>query len=384
MNEKRQCKEAVFSFWRTEGEPLLAQLAQILPDWFTSHARDLPWRADREPYHIWLSEMMLQQTRVETVKPYYERFLQAFPTVSDLADAGEDRVLKLWEGLGYYSRARNLHAAARQIQEKHGGCFPKSLAELLALPGIGAYTAGAIASICFGAPTPAVDGNVLRVVSRLTELYLPVDESPVKAGITESLARVYPAGRCGDFTQGLMELGATVCVSNGAPKCDVCPARDFCRARAEQSIDLLPVRRPKRTRTVEEKTVLILRSATSIAVCRRNQSGLLNGLWELPNIGGFATKEDVLRLAGEWGLSPQSIDEPYERTHIFTHREWHMRCYELLCENRPDEFVWATDAMLRDELALPTAFRICLPPDSVNPKTPTGDLNLNNNQTEME
>lgn len=384
MNEKRQCMEAVFSFWRTEGEPLLAQLAQILPDWFVAHARDLPWRADREPYHIWLSEMMLQQTRVETVKPYYERFLQAFSTVADLATAEEDRVLKLWEGLGYYSRARNLHAAARQIQEIYGGCFPQNAAELQRLPGVGAYTAGAIASICFGAPTPAVDGNVLRVVSRLTELYLPVDEPVVKNGLTESLSRVYPLGRCGDFTQGLMELGATVCVPNGTPKCNTCPAHNFCRAYAEQSIDLLPVRCPKRMRTVEEKTVLILHSHKKVAVCRRNKRGLLNGLWELPNTGGFATKEEVLYMAEAWGLSPQNIAEPYERTHIFTHREWHMRCYELLCENMPEDFVWATETMLRDELALPTAFRICLPTNGSPTEATVGKINSINNQTEME
>ncbi|MCI5810173.1 MAG: A/G-specific adenine glycosylase [Clostridiales bacterium] len=373
MNETAQCLTAVLSFWRTEGEPLLAKLSQTLPDWFEGHARDLPWRADREPYHVWLSEIMLQQTRAETVKPYYERFLQTFPTVAALADAVEPQVFKLWEGLGYYSRARNLLQTAKLIQSNYAGHFPTSYAELLKLPGIGAYTAGAIASICYGQPVAAVDGNVLRVVSRITELYLPIDEPLVRQGVAESLSRVYPLGRCGAFTQSLMELGATVCVPNGAPKCEQCPANSFCRAYAEQSADLLPVRRPKKTREIEEKTVLILKHAGRLAVRRRQDSGLLAGLWELPNVGGFASPEEMLQLADEWHAAPTCISAPFERKHIFTHIEWHMRCYELTCAEMPDDFIWATEEMLRQEITLPTAFRVCLEPQKRNQTKAKGE-----------
>ena len=198
-------------------------LPERLLDWFAANARDLPWRRDREPYHVWLSEIMLQQTRVEAVKGYYERFLQALPTIADLADAPYEQVQKLWEGLGYYSRARNLQRAAIRIQQEFGGVFPTDYAAIRSLPGVGDYTAGAIASICFDAPTPAVDGNVLRVLSRIDCLEKNVDEPKVRQELRSALSLVYPKGRCGAFTQSLMELGATVCMPNGAPDCGSCP-----------------------------------------------------------------------------------------------------------------------------------------------------------------
>ena len=206
-------------------------LPETLLPWFAEHRRDLPWRRDREPYHVWLSEIMLQQTRVEAVRGYYERFLTALPTVQALADAPEDRLLKLWEGLGYYSRARNMQKAAQVIVTQHGGVFPREYDDVRALPGVGPYTAGAICSICFELPTPAVDGNVLRVAARLLRLDAPVTEERIKRGIGEMLEKIYPAGRCGDFTQALMELGATVCLPNGEPKCALCPVAAFCAAR---------------------------------------------------------------------------------------------------------------------------------------------------------
>lgn len=358
--EAAACVEAILSLWHERGEPLLARLPDALLDWYGAHARALPWREDREPYHVWLSEIMLQQTRAETVKPYYERFLRAFPDLRALAAAKEDEVFKLWEGLGYYSRARNLQKTARLLVEGFGGRFPASYEQLLALPGVGEYTAGAIASICFEQPTAAVDGNVLRVVSRVTELFLPVGEPLVRRKVREALNRVYPADRRGEFTQSLMELGAIVCTSAGLPKCGECPAGGFCLANAEGTTAMLPVRTRKKPRVTEEKTVFVLSEGQALAVCRRENSGLLAGLWQLPNVSGFCSAEQAAAVATEWGVRPQAVSEPVEKKHVFTHREWQMRCYHIRCAARSPRFTWATEAQLRREITLPSAFRVCL------------------------
>ena len=220
---------------------------ELLP-WFAANKRPLPWREDKEPYHVWLSEIMLQQTRVEAVIGYYRRFLDALPTVRALADAPDDELMKLWEGLGYYSRARNLKKAARLIMDEYGGRFPETLASISALPGIGPYTAGAIASICFGLPCPAVDGNVMRVYARFIEYPAPIDTQDAKKQITEALTPLYENADCGALTQSLMELGACVCIPNGAPKCGLCPVKDSCAARRNESWDVYPIRTPKRGR----------------------------------------------------------------------------------------------------------------------------------------
>ena len=203
-------------------ENILSALPGVLLPWYRENRRELPWRRDREPYHVWLSEIMLQQTRVEAVKGYYTRFLEALPTIEDLANCDDDTLHKLWEGLGYYSRVRNLKKAANQIMKRHGGRFPDTYEEVRALSGIGDYTAGAICSICFDYPTPAVDGNVLRVISRLTEDATPIDLPARKKEVSQLLAAVYPA-EAGDFTQALMELGATLCGPNWKPRCQECP-----------------------------------------------------------------------------------------------------------------------------------------------------------------
>ena len=225
---------------------ILAQLPGALLPWYGENKRNLPWRQDKDPYHIWVSEIMLQQTRVEAVKPYYARFLSTLPTIEALANAPYEQVQKLWEGLGYYSRARNLQMAAQVICREHGGVFPNEYDKIRALPGIGDYTAGAIGSICFEMPTPAVDGNVLRVVSRLCAMPDCVDEPKVKRAVTEALRKVYPSGKCGAFTQSLMELGATVCVPNGAPHCAECPLAHLCLAHAAQEELSYPNKPPKK------------------------------------------------------------------------------------------------------------------------------------------
>ena len=261
--------------------------------WYEQNKRDLPWRRDREPYHVWVSEIMLQQTRVEAVVGYYERFLTALPDIRALADAPEDKLLKLWEGLGYYSRARNLQKAARQILERHGGIFPRDAADIRALAGIGDYTAGAIGSICFEYPTAAVDGNVLRVVSRVTGSDAPIDKPETKKKIAADLSAVYPAGHCGDFTQSLMELGATVCTPRGA-KCGGCPLADICAAKREDRVDALPVKGEKRARKIEERTVFFLECDGEVAICRRPPRGLLASMWQLPNTDGKLEVQSAL------------------------------------------------------------------------------------------
>ena len=336
-----------------------ARLPELLLPWFRENARDLPWRRDREPYHVWLSEIMLQQTRAEAVRGYYERFIKALPDIPSLAAAPLDTVYKLWEGLGYYSRARNLHAAARQIQSERGGMFPTDYEHIRALKGVGDYTAGAIASICFDAPTPAVDGNVLRVVSRLTADGRPVDEEAVRSAVRAALAEIYPAGHCGEFTQALMELGAVVCVPNGAPACESCPVRALCASR-DGDWKRFPVRAQKKPRRRERLTVFLLRRGDAVALRKRPDSGLLAGLWELPNVPGRLTPEQAVSQAGTWNLAPRELLREADRTHVFTHVEWDMRVYAISVRAPGADLVWADETELQKTYSLPTAFRKCL------------------------
>ena len=340
-----------------EAQEILKSAPGRLLPWFAENARALPWRADREPYHVWLSEIMLQQTRVEAVKAYYARFLAALPDIASLAEAQPDTLAKLWEGLGYYSRARALQRAAREITDRFGGVFPSDFDAIRALPGIGDYTAGAIASICFEQPTPAVDGNVLRVVARLTGDRRNVDEAATKRAVRTALASVYPAGRCGDFTQALMELGATLCLPNGAPACGRCPMRDLCFG-AGGGWKTLPVHREKKPRRRECLTVFLLRCGELTAIRRRADSGLLAGLWEFPNVPDHLGPEAAVRQAEEWGVRPRELLRSLRRTHVFTHVEWDMQCWLLRCAETPDRFVWASHGELLDKYALPTAFRM--------------------------
>ena len=340
-----------------ETKEILSALPERLLPWFSVCARDLPWRRDHEPYHVWISEIMLQQTRVEAVKGYYERFLRAFPDVASLAAAEPDRLTKIWEGLGYYSRVRSLQTAARQIMERHGGRFPTGYEDVRALQGIGDYTAGAICSICFGQPTPAVDGNVLRVITRLTGDSRSISEEATKKAVRAALVPVYPLGKCGEFTQALMELGATVCLPNGAPECEACPMRELCLSR-DGGWKSLPVKSAKKARRKEQMTVLLLRCDGCTAVKKRGDGGLLAGLWEFPNVVGHLSPEEAVALAEQWGTQPLDLEKSVCRKHIFTHVEWDMECYCLRCGRMPPEFLWADDTALRGEIALPTAFRM--------------------------
>lgn len=336
---------------------MLEQLPVLLLPWFAEHRRDLPWRRDREPYHVWLSEIMLQQTRVEAVRGYYLRFLERLPDIAALASAPEDVLLKLWEGLGYYSRVRNLQKAAQCVMEQHDGEFPQELSAIRALPGIGDYTAGAIASICFEAPTAAVDGNVLRVILRLTVCADSPADVRVRRRIGEELSAVYPAGHCGDFTQALMELGATVCLPNGAPQCGACPLRALCEAHAQGTELQFPTKPPKKPRRIEQRTVFVLQCGDRLAVCKRPSRGLLAGLWQLPDVPGKLETAEALRQAEQWGVHPTGIVKTAERTHIFTHVQWDLRGVWLTCAAEAPQFTWADEDALRHEIGLPTAYR---------------------------
>ena len=344
---------------------LLSRLPGALLPWYDAGHRDLPWRGDCDPYHIWVSEIMLQQTRVEAVKGYYTRFLQEFPTISALAEGGDYWLHKLWEGLGYYNRVRNMRKAAQQIMDKHNGVFPTDYAQILALPGIGAYTAGAICSIAFNLPTPAVDGNVLRVISRITDDDTPIDLPAYKNTVQQKLAEVYPE-RAGDFTQALMELGATVCGPNRQPDCENCPCKAFCLGYQRKTANDLPVRLPKRERKIEEKTVFVLSCYGKYAFEKRKEKGLLAGLWQLPNVPGKLDTQAVLEQVEHFGLKPVEIYAQVERKHIFTHIEWRMRGVYVEVADCAGEFVWATETDTADTLALPTAFRLFLQEDKLN------------------
>lgn len=317
--------------------------------WYDASRRILPWRENPEPYRVWVSEIMLQQTRVEAVKPYYERFLGALPTVSALAQASEEQLLKLWEGLGYYSRVRNLQKAARMVCEEYGGELPRTREELNRLPGIGDYTAGAIASIAYGEACTAVDGNVLRVISRILEREWDIRSAAVKKTVTEMIAQIVPQERPGDFNQSLMELGAMVCLPNGQPKCGECPLQSLCLSCQHERQREIPTKAAKKIRPMEQRVVYLLFRDGRVALRRRPQNGLLSGMWEFPN---FLVKEEP-----DLGISLSGLTEGKKAKHIFSHLEWHMVSMVAHVQEEGD-FYWASAEELQEEIALPSAFRV--------------------------
>ena len=358
------------------------QIVKPLQVWFDGHARVLPWRENPTAYYVWISEIMLQQTRVEAVKPYFQRFITELPDVKSLAECPENRYLKLWEGLGYYNRVRNLNAAAVEIIETYDGFIPQSYEELLKLKGIGSYTAGAISSIAYNQPVPAVDGNVLRVISRVCADDSDIMKQSVRTAMERKL-RELMEGMTDvliprKFNQALMELGAMICVPNGAPHCEECPWQAFCEARLQNRIAELPVKKKAKARRVEEKTVFVICDGEKVALHKRGSKGLLAGLYELPNCEGKKSQEEALAYVKEIGCKPIRIRELTEAKHIFSHIEWRMSGYAILVEEAgfaaegepeagngrtPEEkadgeggliFVDAWDA--RERYAIPSAF----------------------------
>ncbi|MCD8336423.1 MAG: A/G-specific adenine glycosylase [Lachnospiraceae bacterium] len=355
-------------------EKLLREIQKPLVKWFEKNARVLPWREHPFPvpmsaspdraYAVWVSEIMLQQTRVEAVKPYYMRFMDELPDIRALAGCPEDALLKLWEGLGYYSRVRNMQKAARVVMEKYDGRLPGQYEELLTLPGIGSYTAGAIASIAYGQAVPAVDGNVLRVISRVTENADDISKQSVKKSVEDALRAVMPQACPGTFNQALMELGALICVPNGAPLCENCPVRYLCRANLDGRQTEYPVKAAKKSRRIEERTVLVIRDSAHAAICRRPARGLLAGLYELPNYPGHLTEKEAAECAARNGFSPLRVRPLPEAKHIFSHVEWHMSGYFVLVEDEKesresqgeDHLIFLKPETIRENYPIPSAF----------------------------
>ena len=358
-----------------DDKALVQSCIPLLVDWCRAVLRPLPWRADPTPYHVWVSEIMLQQTRIEAVIPYYARFLDALPNIEALAAVDEDALLKLWEGLGYYSRARNLKKAALRLMSDYGGELPADFSSLRSLPGIGDYTAGSIASIAFGLPEPAVDGNVLRVMTRLTSCSDDIGQSAVRRRFRELLRSVYPSGReAGLVTEGLMELGETVCLPNGPPRCLLCPLSALCMAHRDGRELDYPVKAEKKPRRTEARTVLLLCCGGRVFIRRRPSRGLLAGLWEFPNLESRLSGEELLSLAGRIGLTVSELRPLGEARHIFTHVEWQMTNWLLELEHVPEGFGamaaapdsllsaegetrWVTPEELRSDYSVPTAFQ---------------------------
>ncbi len=299
--------------------------------WYNKNARVLPWRGCGDPYRIWVSEIMLQQTRVEAVRGYYERFVAALPNVQALAECPEDELLKLWEGLGYYSRARNLQKAAKVICAEHGGELPRTAEELRKLPGIGAYTSGAIASIAFGEAEPAVDGNVLRVYARLSMFSEDIQKDAVRKRVREELLSAYPEadGTWGLLNQAFMDLGSGICRANVPPECDKCPLSGICKAHLAGSETAFPVRGAKTKHRDEERTVFLIRDGENVAVSRRPAGGLLGNLYEFPNCEGWMDADGAVAYIEEKGFLVLTVRELPEAKHVFSHLTWRMRAYEL-------------------------------------------------------
>ena len=351
--------------------PRMKETAKPLVEWFRKNKRDLPWRERMDAYRVWISEIMLQQTRVEAVKPYYERFLKALPDVRALAGVPEDRLLKLWEGLGYYNRARNLKYAACQIIEEYGGKFPETYEEIRSLKGIGSYTAGAISSFVYNIPKPAVDGNVLRVVSRITADDSDIAKAGTKSKIEKEIEEVIPRDAAGDFNQSLIELGAVVCLPNGEPRCGSCPVSHLCLAHEQGRETEFPVKKKAKKRRIENRTVLLFRDAQKTAIRKRPAKGLLAGMYELPNREGRMTYDEVVGYGKSLGLTPVRIRKLGNAKHIFSHVEWHMTGYEILVDelekSMADEnkekgnIIFAEIRQLQEEYPIPSAFEAYMP-----------------------
>lgn len=337
----------------------LQMLVKPLLDWFSGHARVLPWREEPTPYRVWVSEIMLQQTRVEAVKPYFERFINVLPTVEALAACEEEQLLKLWEGLGYYNRVRNMQIAAKQVMEEYNGCIPPVYEELLKLKGIGHYTAGAIASIAYGRPVPAVDGNVLRVISRAAGDDRDIMKQSVRTNMETQLSAIIPKDAAGAFNQALMELGATVCVPNGEPKCMECPWEKLCIAKRDGLISELPVKSKAAKRRIEERTVFLIRDGEKVVLRKRPSKGLLAGMYEFPNEPGYMGEKEVVSFVKNMQLTPLRVEPLADAKHIFSHVEWHMKGYlirvEALMEGESD-LLFAETADFKENYPLPSAF----------------------------
>lgn len=316
--------------------------------WYKDNKRVLPWRLDKNPYHIWISEIMLQQTRIEAVKEYYKRFIDRIPNVYELSIISDDELLKLWQGLGYYNRAKNLKKAAQMIMNDYHGIFPNTYEELIKLPGIGEYTAGAISSIAFNYPMTAIDGNVMRVYTRYTNQDLDVSLDSTKKYIKEELLKIIPK-ESGNFNEGIMELGETVCLPNTTPDCEICPLASKCLAKKNNTQEFIPRKVIKQEKKEEKYTVLLLLFGDKIAIKKRTNS-LLNGLYEFPNMEGFKTKKELQSIYGK------KINKGIDNTHIFSHRKWIMKSFIIEPKEMDNDYIWVSFNDIENIYSIPTAF----------------------------
>lgn len=339
---------------------MLQEIVEPLLKWYRENKRVLPWRDKDNAYYTWISEIMLQQTRVEAVKPYFQRFIQELPDVAALAECPEERLLKLWEGLGYYNRVRNMQKAAQTVMEKYKGRLPEDYDTLMSLKGIGSYTAGAIASIAYRKKVPAVDGNVLRVISRITESKEDISRLSVRKKMEKDLQEIMPEDFPGDFNQALMELGAVICVPNGQAICGKCPVAFACRAYRHGMVDELPVKAQKKAKKLEKRTVLVIQDGEHSAIRRRADKGLLAGLYELPNLPGHLDQKEVLEYVRNLGLIPLHIEELPDAKHIFSHIEWRMRAYRIRVSSlekvEEEKLIFASKEQIGKRYAIPSAF----------------------------
>jgi len=333
----------------------MKEIVTPLLDWYQKNRRPLPWRQDKNPYHIWISEIMLQQTRIEAVKEYYKRFMKELPAVEDLANISEDELLKLWQGLGYYNRARNLQKAAQIITNDYQGIFPNCYEDILALPGIGEYTAGAIGSICFSLKQPAIDGNVLRVIMRLKNSYDNIDNIKTKNKVKELLLKIMPENS-GDFNEAIMELGETICLPNTMPKCEICPLSSFCHANKNNTQLDIPIKEEKKTKKIEYYTVLVFIYKDKIAIMKRQENGLLHNLWQFPVIENIQTEKKLIDWLHMHTIEVDKIILGNKYQHIFTHKIWQNQIYIIYVNKTISQYTWTTLEQLEKEFALPTAF----------------------------
>lgn len=354
---------------------ILNEITAPLLTWYKSQARALPWREEPTPYRVWISEIMLQQTRVEAVRPYFERFTEILPDLHALASCPEDQLMKLWEGLGYYTRARNLQKTAQLVLREYNGQLPADFEQLLQLPGIGRYTAGAIASIAYSQKAAAVDGNVLRVITRLITCPEDILKERTKRAVEAALLNIMPDGaEAGTFNQALMELGATICLPRGTARCPACPLHRLCLACAENCIADFPKKTPPKARRIEKRTILLLSCQNKLAIQQRPARGLLAGLWEFPNLTGHFSRHALLELLQEKGFTAVSMEKLPPARHIFSHIEWHMQGWYIELENHQikegqssqygnrensfdsDSLYWITRNELIKHYSIPTAF----------------------------
>lgn len=336
-------------------EVRLEKITVPLIKWYQGNKRMLPWRNKKNPYYIWISEIMLQQTRIEAVKIYYERFIREIPDVQTLASIEEEKLLKLWEGLGYYSRAKNLKKAAMKICEEYNGQMPKTYEELIKLPGIGEYTAGAIASIAFNEKIPAVDGNVLRVISRIVGSLKDILLPETKKEVTTRLKQIMPK-EAGDFNEGLMELGERICIPNGEPLCKQCPIRNWCISYEKGLTNEIPVRVKKIKRKKEKRLVFILQYQDRIAIRKRDEKGLLAGMYEFPNVLENKNR-DIGKILKGWNLQAIKVENIGEAKHVFSHIEWEMIGWSIEVQEKNEEFLWVKKEDIFEKYAIPEAFR---------------------------